>query len=83
MKIYDAHYIGGEWVAAGPGRLEVHNAATEAVIARVPAGSAEDADRAVRAARAAFDSWAGTPPADAFAAMTAAASRAEGAGAGD
>ena len=49
----DRLYIGGEWVEpAGSGTLEVINPTTEEVIARVPEGTAEDADRAVRAARA-------------------------------
>src|SRR5260221_12347580 len=48
--------IGGEWVFAGAGRtLEVRNPATAEVIARVPDAGPEDADRAVRAARRAFD----------------------------
>ena len=43
MKIHDNVYINGEWVpSSGSGLLEVRNAATEDVIARVPAGSAED-----------------------------------------
>jgi betaine-aldehyde dehydrogenase len=48
--------IGGEWVAAASGRvLEVRNPATDEVIAHVPDAGAEDVDRAVRAARRAFD----------------------------
>ena len=59
----DRLYIGGEWVEpAGSGTLEVINPTTEEVIARVPEGTAEDADRAVRAARAAFDSWSALSP---------------------
>ena len=59
----DRLYIGGEWVEpAGSGTLEVINPTTEEVIARVPEGTAEDADRAVRAARAAFDSWSARSP---------------------
>ena len=45
-------YIGGEWVAsAGERSIAVVNPATEEVIATVPEGTAEDVDRAVRAAR--------------------------------
>ncbi len=38
--------------------IEVVNPATEEVMGRVPDGSAADVDRAVAAARAAFDGWA-------------------------
>ena len=59
----DRLYIGGEWVEpAGSGTLEVINPTTEEVIARIPEGTAEDADRAVCAARAAFDSWSALSP---------------------
>ncbi|WP_320064449.1 aldehyde dehydrogenase family protein [Micromonospora sp. RTGN7] len=58
-------YLDGHWVSASPGQsLPVHNPATEQVIATVPAGTAADVDRAVAAARAAFDGWAATAPAD-------------------
>jgi acyl-CoA reductase-like NAD-dependent aldehyde dehydrogenase len=61
--VRDKLYIGGEWVEpAGDGTIEVVNPTTEEVIGRIPEGTAEDADRAVRAARAAFDSWSQTPP---------------------
>ncbi|MEW1637653.1 aldehyde dehydrogenase family protein [Streptomyces sp. NPDC093801] len=65
MKAHDGMYIGGEWrPAAGSGRIEVVNPADEQIIAGVPAGSAEDVDAAVRAARAAFPGWAATPAAE-------------------
>ncbi|HEV3001873.1 MAG TPA: aldehyde dehydrogenase family protein [Solirubrobacteraceae bacterium] len=55
-------YIGGEWVeAAGDGAIEVVNAATEEVMGRIPEGTPADVDRAVAAARAAFDAWSQTP----------------------
>nr|WP_202487173.1 aldehyde dehydrogenase family protein [Streptomyces sp. SID8354] len=58
-------YIGGRWrPAAGSGTIEVVNPADEQVIGTVPAGSAEDVDAAVRAARAALPGWAATPPAE-------------------
>ncbi len=61
----DKLYIGGEWVdPAGTGTIDVLNPTTEEVIGRIPEGSAEDADRAVLAARAAFDSWSQTSPYD-------------------
>ncbi len=55
-------YVGGEWVpSSGTGRLEVVNAATEEVMGSIPEWTAEDVDRAVAAARAAFDCWSRTP----------------------
>src|SRR5215212_631710 len=61
--VRDKLFIGGEWVdPAGDGSIDVINPTTEEVIGRIPEGTAEDADRAVRAARAAFDSWSQTPP---------------------
>jgi betaine-aldehyde dehydrogenase len=64
MSVHDRHYIDGQWATpAVAGSLEVRNAATEEVIGRVPAGTAQDIDRAVRAARAAFEPWAATPAA--------------------
>ena len=58
-------YLDGRWVTASGGEtIPVHNPATEEVIAAVPAGTAADVDRAVAAARAAFDGWAATPPAE-------------------
>ncbi|WP_329032478.1 aldehyde dehydrogenase family protein [Streptomyces sp. NBC_01725] len=65
MKAQSSMYIGGEWrPAAGADTIAVVNPATEEVIAEVPAGTAEDIDAAVRAARAAFPGWAATPPAE-------------------
>jgi betaine-aldehyde dehydrogenase len=65
MKAYDKLYIGGEWIPpSGKGAFDVTDASTEEVMGRVPAGDAADADRAVRAARAAFDGWSRTAPAE-------------------
>jgi betaine-aldehyde dehydrogenase len=48
--------IGGEWVEAASGKLfDVFDPATGEVMARVPDGGAADVDRAVAAARRAFD----------------------------
>ena len=63
----DKLYIGGHWVAAHSGReIEVVSPVTEAVIARVAEADAADMDRAVGAARAAFDQgpWPLMAPAD-------------------
>ncbi|SCL13764.1 Acyl-CoA reductase [Micromonospora nigra] len=63
-------YLDGRWVAATSGQtLPVHNPTTEEVVASVPAGTAADVDRAVSAARAAFDGWAATPPVERAAAL--------------
>ncbi|HWC38606.1 MAG TPA: aldehyde dehydrogenase family protein [Acidimicrobiales bacterium] len=54
-KTYDL-YIDGKWVAASSDEeLETVNPATEEVIGRVPLASRDDVDRAVDAARRAFD----------------------------
>jgi acyl-CoA reductase-like NAD-dependent aldehyde dehydrogenase len=59
----DRLFVGGEWVEpSGSGTIDVRNPATEEVIGHIPEGTAEDADRAVRAARAAFDSWTALSP---------------------
>ncbi|MDH4189731.1 MAG: aldehyde dehydrogenase family protein [Betaproteobacteria bacterium] len=61
MQIRDKFYIGGRWVASSSTTsLEVHNAGSGAVLGRVPAGSEEDIDAAVAAARAALESWGAT-----------------------
>ncbi|WP_309060167.1 aldehyde dehydrogenase family protein [Streptomyces sp.] len=72
MKAYDGMYIGGSWrPAAGPDVIEVVDPADEQVIATVPAGTVEDVDAAVRAARAALPAWSATPPAERAARLTA------------
>jgi acyl-CoA reductase-like NAD-dependent aldehyde dehydrogenase len=57
-------FIGGEWqTPSGSDSIDVLSASTEEVIGLVPAGSPEDVDRAVQAARKAFDNgWAATSP---------------------
>ncbi|HVM23776.1 MAG TPA: gamma-aminobutyraldehyde dehydrogenase [Candidatus Limnocylindrales bacterium] len=56
-------FINGDWVDAASGETtDIINPATEEVIAQVPQATAEDADRAVDAAAAAFESWSLTPP---------------------
>ena len=55
MQVY-RNYIDGEWVEPASKRtLDVINPATCEVIARVPDSDSADVDRAVRAARRAFD----------------------------
>ena len=61
LQVRDRIFIGGEWVVpSGVEPIEVVNSTTEEVMGTVPACSPEDADRAVRAAREAFDSWSRT-----------------------
>ena len=56
MQTHERLYIGGDWVApSSSATLDVINPYTEAVIARVPEGREADIDRAVAAARTAFD----------------------------
>jgi 1-pyrroline dehydrogenase len=56
-------FIDGESVDGGGGEtMQVVNPATDEVIAEVPKGTAEDADRAVQAAAAAFEQWSQTTP---------------------
>ena len=63
----DKLYIGGEWVDAKSGKmLEIVNPNSEEVVARVAEAGKDDMDRAVAAARKAFDEgpWPTTPPAE-------------------
>src|SRR5688500_16715126 len=63
----DKLFIGGEWVAATSGRqLEIVNPNSEEVVAHVAEAGPVDMDRAVAAAREAFDHgpWPTTPPAE-------------------
>lgn len=62
----DQLYINGEWVSPDlGGYMDVIDPATEQVLQRVAAGTEEDIDHAVRAARRAFDSnWGQTTGAE-------------------
>ncbi|MBB5774188.1 aldehyde dehydrogenase [Nonomuraea jabiensis] len=56
MRRHDRLFIGGEWVApAGTATIDVVSPHTEEVVGQVPDGTAADMDRAVAAAREAFD----------------------------
>ena len=58
-------YIGGQWVPpASDATMPVLNPATEAQIGSVAMGSAADVDKAVAAAKAAFESFSQTSKAD-------------------
>jgi acyl-CoA reductase-like NAD-dependent aldehyde dehydrogenase len=61
VEVRDKVFIGGEWVEPSGGeRIDVVNATTEEVMGTIPACTPVDADRAVAAAREAFDSWSRT-----------------------
>jgi betaine-aldehyde dehydrogenase len=65
VQVKDTLFIGGEFVSpSGSETIEVINASTEEVAARVPEASVADIDRAVAAARTAFDEgpWSRTSP---------------------
>lgn len=63
-------YIDGEWVEPlSKTRIGVENPATEEIVCEVAMGSRADADRAILAARAAFDAWTVTPPAERIAVL--------------
>src|SRR5438270_695626 len=57
------NFIDGEFVDPADGQTEpVLNPATDEAIAQAPLSSAEDVDRAVKAARRAFPGWSTTTP---------------------
>ncbi|HVQ59959.1 MAG TPA: aldehyde dehydrogenase family protein [Solirubrobacterales bacterium] len=61
-QVRDKIFIGGEWVEpSGTEPIEVVNATTEEVMGTIPSCTAEDADRAVAAARGAFEAWSQSP----------------------
>ncbi|MBX3313340.1 MAG: aldehyde dehydrogenase family protein [Actinobacteria bacterium] len=63
MQTFAELYIDGGWVEpVGSGTIDVVNASTEEVMGSIPEGSAEDVNRAVAAAKAAFDGWSITSP---------------------
>jgi acyl-CoA reductase-like NAD-dependent aldehyde dehydrogenase len=52
------NYIGGEWVEASSGEtFESHNPATGELVGTFPKSSVADVDRAVEAAKGAYESW--------------------------
>ena len=62
MINYPSHYINGQWATAqSADTLPVHDSSTEEIMASVPAGTVAEAERAVLAARAAFDAWSTLP----------------------
>jgi aldehyde dehydrogenase (NAD+) len=62
MRNYSNIYIDGAWIPSdGAGSIDVINAGTEQVMGSIPDGTASDVDKAVAAARRAFDGWSSTP----------------------
>jgi malonate-semialdehyde dehydrogenase (acetylating)/methylmalonate-semialdehyde dehydrogenase len=59
-----ANFVGGAWGGTSAEALPVTNPATGKPFARVPLSPAQEVDRAVQAARAAFPEWRRTPPGD-------------------
>ena len=67
IRDYDRLFIGGDWIAPeGTDTIAVISPSTEEVIARVPDGTEADIDKAVAAARMAFDRgpWPRMSPAE-------------------
>ena len=61
MRDYLKFYINGAWVdPVTPKQIDVINPANEAVAGHISMGSAADVDKAVKAARAAFETWSKT-----------------------
>jgi acyl-CoA reductase-like NAD-dependent aldehyde dehydrogenase len=58
------HFIGGQWTPSGGGTFEDRDPFTGETVAVVPAGTREDAARAVAAAAAAFPAWSQSVPAE-------------------
>jgi aldehyde dehydrogenase (NAD+) len=62
MMNFPELYIDGRWQApAGKKKIDVFSASTEEAIGSIPEGTPEDINRAVDAARRAFDPWSDTP----------------------
>ena len=61
MRDYKQFYINGEWVdPATPNNFDVFNPATEEVCAQISLGTEEDVNKAVAAAKAAFETFGRT-----------------------
>ena len=59
----DKLYIDGAWVpSTGTGTIDVYDSTDGSVMGSIPEGNADDVDRAVKAAVAAFDGWSQTSP---------------------
>jgi aldehyde dehydrogenase (NAD+) len=59
----DKLYIDGAWVpSTGTGTIDVYDSTDGSVMGSIPEGTADDVDRAVKAAVAAFEGWSQTSP---------------------
>ena len=77
--MHHENFIGGQWVPAADGATdEVVNPATGEVLAEVASGGAADADAAVAAATAAFETWGATTPRERSEKLLALAAAVEG-----
>ena len=58
MYEHDKIYIDGAWIpSTGSGTIDVFDSTNGEVIGRIPDGTADDVDKAAKAARAAFEDW--------------------------
>jgi aldehyde dehydrogenase (NAD+) len=72
IKAREEVFIGGEWVEpVGADPLPVINPATEETIATIPGCTPVEVERAVEAARGAFEGWSTTPRAERAEALAA------------
>jgi acyl-CoA reductase-like NAD-dependent aldehyde dehydrogenase len=63
LQVQDKLYIDGAWVpSSGKGTIDVFDSTDGEVIGTIPDGTADDVDKAVKAARAAFDDWSQRSP---------------------
>jgi aldehyde dehydrogenase (NAD+) len=63
VQVQDKLYIDGAWVpSSGKGTIDVFDSTDGEVIGKIPDGTADDVDKAVKAARAAFADWSQRSP---------------------
>jgi aldehyde dehydrogenase (NAD+) len=61
VQVRDKIYVDGSWIpSTGKGSIEVTDSTSEEVMATIPEGTAEDVDKAAKAAKRAFQSWSQT-----------------------
>jgi aldehyde dehydrogenase (NAD+) len=63
VQEHDKIFIDGAWVpSTGSGTIDVFDSSNGEVFGRIPEGTAEDVDKAAKAAHAAFPEWAAKTP---------------------
>jgi acyl-CoA reductase-like NAD-dependent aldehyde dehydrogenase len=63
VDVRDKIYVDGAWIpSTGKSTIDVFDSTDGSVIGTIPEGTADDVDKAAKAARAAFDSWSQTSP---------------------